>query len=111
MAKDILTIHVSTISLESTFSLTGRIIDGRRRRLKSDVIEMLTCIKDWKDARARMQHMLDDKEFEETFKNICLDSFLCDHLCNGIVILCTWILFDVRTMNFLMRWVILFFPV
>jgi hypothetical protein len=67
MAKDILTVLVSTISLESTFSLTGRIIDERRRRLESNVVDMLTCIKDWEDAEARMQHMVDDKELEETF--------------------------------------------
>ena len=73
MAKDILTVPVSTISSESTFSLTGRIIDERRRRLKSDVVEMLTCIKDWEDAEARMQHMVHDKELEETFENLYLD--------------------------------------
>jgi chromosome condensin MukBEF complex kleisin-like MukF subunit len=73
MAKDILTVPVSTISSESTFSLTGRIIDERRRRLKSDVVEMLSCIKDWDDAEARMQHIVDDKEFEETFENLYLD--------------------------------------
>jgi hypothetical protein len=32
MAKDILTVPVSTISSESTFSMTGRIIEERRRR-------------------------------------------------------------------------------
>jgi hypothetical protein len=63
---------VSTISLESTFSLTGRIID-EWRRLKSDVVEMLTCIKVWEDVQARMQHMVDDKELEETFENLYLD--------------------------------------
>ena len=32
MAKDILTVPVSTISSESTFSMTGRIIEERRRK-------------------------------------------------------------------------------
>jgi hypothetical protein len=72
VAKDILTVHVSTISLESTFSLTGRIID-EWRWLKSDVVEILTCIKVWEDAQARMQHMVDDKELEETFENLYFD--------------------------------------
>jgi hypothetical protein len=72
MDKDILTVPVSTISSESTFSLTGRIIDEQRRRLKSDMVEMLTCIKGWKDVKARMKHMVDDKEFEETFENLYL---------------------------------------
>ena len=68
MAKDILTVYVSTITLESTFSLTGRIIDEWQRRLKSYVVEMLTCIKDWEDANVRMQHLVDDKELEESFE-------------------------------------------
>eukprot|EP00267_Zea_mays_P056099 XP_023156135.1 uncharacterized protein LOC111589531 [Zea mays] len=54
-------------------NLTGRIIDERRRRLKSDVVEMLTCIKDWEDDEARMQHMVYDKELEETFENLYID--------------------------------------
>jgi hypothetical protein len=68
MAKDILTVYVSTITLESTFSLTGRFIDEWRRRLKSYVVEMLTCIKDWEDAKVRVQHVVDDKELEESFE-------------------------------------------
>ena len=46
MAKDVLTVPVSTISSESTFSMTGRIIEERRRKLKPEMMEMLTCIKD-----------------------------------------------------------------
>ena len=46
IAKDILTVPVSTISSESTFSMTGRIIEERRRKLKPEMVEMLTCIKD-----------------------------------------------------------------
>jgi len=46
MAKDILTVPVSIISSESTFSMTGRIIEERRRKLKPEMVEMLTCIKD-----------------------------------------------------------------
>jgi hypothetical protein len=29
------------------------------------VVEMLTYIKDWEDAKVRMQHLVDDKELEE----------------------------------------------
>ena len=46
MAKDVLTVPVSTISSESTFSMTGRIIEERRRRLKPETVEWLTCVKD-----------------------------------------------------------------
>ena len=73
MDKDILTIPVSTISLESTFSMTGRIIEERRRSLKPEMVEMLTCIKDWETAEARLQHMVEDKKLEEAFEELYLD--------------------------------------
>jgi len=73
MAKDILTVPVSTISSESTFSMTGRIIEERRRRLKPKTVEWLTCIKDWELAEARLQHNVEDKELEEEFEQLYLD--------------------------------------
>ena len=46
MARDIMSVPVSTISLESCFSLMGRIIEERRRRLLPKTVEMLACKKD-----------------------------------------------------------------
>ena len=73
LAKDIFTVPVSTISLESTFSTTGRIIEERRRRLNRETVEALTCIKDWENAESRLQHMVEDKELEEAFEALYLD--------------------------------------
>jgi len=73
LAKDILTVPMSTISSESTFSLTGRIIEERRRRLNPKTVEALTCIKDWENAETRLQHMVEDKELEEAFAGLYLD--------------------------------------
>jgi hypothetical protein len=73
LAKDIFTVPVSTISSESTFSMTGRIIEERRRRLNPETVEALTCIKDWENAEARLQHMVEDKEMEEAFEALYLD--------------------------------------
>jgi len=73
MAKDILTVPVSTISLESTFSMTGRIIEERRRKLKPEIVEMLTYIKDWEATEARLQHMVEDKKLKEAFEELYLD--------------------------------------
>ncbi|CAD6264786.1 unnamed protein product [Miscanthus lutarioriparius] len=50
LAKDILIVPMSTISSESTFSLTGRIIEERRWRLNPETVDALTCIKDWEKA-------------------------------------------------------------
>jgi hypothetical protein len=46
MARDIMSIPVSTVSLESCFGLTGRIIEERQRRLLPENVEMLACLKD-----------------------------------------------------------------
>ena len=64
MAKDILTVPVS---------MTSKIIEERRRRLKPEMVEILTCIKDWEAAEARLQHMVEDKELKEAFEELYLD--------------------------------------
>jgi hypothetical protein len=46
MARDIMVVPVSTVSSESCFSLTGRVIEERRRWLQPLTVEMLTCVKD-----------------------------------------------------------------
>jgi hypothetical protein len=56
LAKDIMTIPVSTISSESAFSLSGRLLDDRRRSLTHAHIERLSLIKDWEQVDARQQH-------------------------------------------------------
>lgn len=71
LAKDVLTVPVSTISSESAFSLTGRIIE--ERRLTSEMVEMLTCIKDWEEGNARTQHTVENKELEDSFSDLYLD--------------------------------------
>jgi hypothetical protein len=47
MARDVLSIHVSTIASESTFSFSGRVTDQYRSSLKLDIVEALICIRDW----------------------------------------------------------------
>jgi len=73
LARDVMTVPVLTISSESAFSMTGRIIEERRRRLGPEVVEMLALIKDWEQADARLQHLIEDEELEESFENLYLD--------------------------------------
>jgi len=73
MARDIMAVPVSTVSSESCFSLTGRILEDHRRRLVPEHVEMLTCIKDWDQATRRAQHTALDKDLEEAFKNLWID--------------------------------------
>jgi hypothetical protein len=47
MARDILSIYISTVASESTFSIGGHVIDQYRSLLKPDIIEALVCTRDW----------------------------------------------------------------
>jgi hypothetical protein len=55
MARDIISVPISTCSSESCFSLSGRIFEERRRSLKPKHIEMLTLLKDWELGEKREQ--------------------------------------------------------
>ena len=73
MARDIMSVPVSTVSSESCFSYTSRILEDQRRRLLPEHVEMLTCIKDWEQGARREQHTPEDLDLEEAFKNLFLD--------------------------------------
>lgn len=73
LARDVLTVPVSTVSSESAFSTTGRILEERRRRLSSEMVEILTCTRDWESADARLQQQVEDKSLE---KECFADQFL-----------------------------------
>jgi hypothetical protein len=53
--------------------MTSRIIEEWWRKPKPKMVKMLTCIKDWEVAGARLQHMVEDKELEEAFEEFYLD--------------------------------------
>ena len=73
MAIDIMFVPALITFSESTFSLSGRILEDRRRRLNSETVEMLVCIKDWELGQQRAQHAVVDNELEESFKDLWLD--------------------------------------
>ncbi|XP_066348537.1 uncharacterized protein [Miscanthus floridulus] len=73
MARDIMSVPVSTVSSESCFSLTGRILEERRRRLLPEHVEMLACIKDWELGERRLQHDVDNQELVDSFEHLYLD--------------------------------------
>jgi hypothetical protein len=66
-------VPVSIISSESAFSMTGRIIEERQRRLGPEMVEMLALAKDWELGDARLQHDTEDQELEDSFENLYLD--------------------------------------
>ena len=38
-----------------------------------ETVEMLACIKDWELGESRVQHVVDNQELDDSFKNLYLD--------------------------------------
>ena len=47
MARDLLTIPISTVASESAFSTGGRVLDQFRSTLKPNTVEAIICTRDW----------------------------------------------------------------
>ena len=65
MARDILAVHVSTVSSESAFSTSGRMLDQFRSNLGPKTVETLICAQDWLRASTiyiDVENLMDDME-------------------------------------------------
>jgi len=47
MARDVMSVPISTVASESAFSVSGRVLDQYRSALKPENVEALVCARDW----------------------------------------------------------------
>ncbi|KAH6769104.1 hypothetical protein C2S51_014440 [Perilla frutescens var. frutescens] len=62
MVCDVLSIPITTVTSESTFSAGGRVIDPHRASLGVDTVQILLCTGDWLRARYEIKKKDRDKE-------------------------------------------------
>ncbi|XP_059443839.1 zinc finger BED domain-containing protein RICESLEEPER 2-like isoform X2 [Corylus avellana] len=62
LARDILSIPITTVSSESTFSAGGKVLDPYRASLSAETVQMLICGADW----VRALYELENKSIDPT---------------------------------------------
>eukprot|EP00268_Persea_americana_P016995 TRINITY_DN18106_c0_g2_i13.p1 TRINITY_DN18106_c0_g2~~TRINITY_DN18106_c0_g2_i13.p1 ORF type:complete len:163 (-),score=20.80 TRINITY_DN18106_c0_g2_i13:34-522(-) len=55
MARDLLTIPISSVASEQTFSAGRRVVDDKRTNLTEETVECCVCLRDWYLADKRKQ--------------------------------------------------------
>ena len=54
IARDVLTVPVSTVASEVAFSAGGRVVNKKRCNLSPEAIEVVVCLKDWNLVNKRL---------------------------------------------------------
>ena len=76
MARDILAVPVSTVSSESAFSTSGRVLDQFRSSLGPKTVESLICVQDWlrgSNICVDVEQLMNDMEKYEAGKQLYYD--------------------------------------
>ncbi|CAL8993402.1 unnamed protein product [Prunus brigantina] len=76
LARDVLTIPISTVASESAFSVGGRVLDQYRSSLLPEIVQALLCTRDWLFGKGAMEEENATVESltEDIFKLTCQDT-------------------------------------
>ena len=82
IARDVLTIPVSTVASEAAFSAGGRVVSKKRCNLAPDVIEVGICVKDWEIVDKMMYDSIRETEMLADMEslNLSRSSWMHDSL-------------------------------
>ena len=70
IARDVLTVPVSTVASEAAFSASGRVVSKKRCNLSSQAIEAVVCLKNWSLADKRLHDHVREAELVADTENL-----------------------------------------
>uniref|UniRef100_A0A3Q7I597 HAT C-terminal dimerisation domain-containing protein n=1 Tax=Solanum lycopersicum TaxID=4081 RepID=A0A3Q7I597_SOLLC len=70
MARDVLSIPVSSVASECSFSTGGRILDSFRSSLTPKLVQALVCLQDWLRSEPQPISIEEDLDFLEQLKEV-----------------------------------------
>ncbi|KAK1568528.1 hypothetical protein Q3G72_025505 [Acer saccharum] len=73
MARDVLSIPVSSVASESAFSVGRRVLDQYRSSLKPDIVEAIVCSRDWIHGGERVSETIGVEEVTEDILNLSME--------------------------------------
>ncbi|KAL4618395.1 hypothetical protein ACB092_06G006700 [Castanea dentata] len=73
MAREILSVPVSTVASKASFSVGGRAVSDKRCGLSPKTVEALVCLKDWNLVDTRRQEAKQEAELAKAFERLKLE--------------------------------------
>ena len=70
IARDVLTMPVSTVSSETAFNTGGRVVSKKRCNLSPQAIKAVVCLKDWSLADKRLHDHVREAELVADTENL-----------------------------------------
>ena len=72
IARDVLTVHVSTVASKAAFSAGGRVVSKKRCNLSPEAIKTVVCLKNWNLADKRLYDHIQEAALVTDTENLNL---------------------------------------